>query len=325
MLDIDSSSYEIKVSGTDIYFDSRCSVPLSFVSSANTGRVPPSGKIIATEQTVRLLGNKIRNSTVICPPYRKPFSLGSHSIELIPSGQMLGGAQAVVEKNGKRIIYAGSFKLRHPGTAEHTELRRCDTLIINCAYGSENFSFPESDAVMESVYEFVRKCFFTGKVPVILANPVGKVQDLIIFLEKKNIQMGLHPAVAKILRIYRELGVSMPRVGGIGKKNFENRVLMAPLSYKDSPALKKLENRKIAVITGRAMVSGRTARLSHGADIAFPLSNHHGYDEVSEYLDISKPKSVILRGNVSADFTEKLDKDGWNVTALRSPKQLTLF
>ncbi len=324
MLDIDSS-YEIKISGTDIYFDSQCAVPLSFVSSANISRVPPSGKIIATEETVKLLGNKIKNSTVICPPYRKPFNLGSLSVELIPSGQVLGGAQAVVEKNGKRIIYAGSFKLRHLSTAEHIELRRCDTLIMNCAYGAGDFAFPNSEVIMESVYEFVGNCFFAGKVPIILANPVGKIQDLIIFLGNKNIQIGLHPAMAKILRIYKELGMNMPCVGGIRRKNFENRVMIAPLFYKNSPVLKKLKNKKIAVVTGRAMESGWIARSSHGADIAFPLSNHHGHDEVSEYLDISKPKSVILRGNPSADLTKKLKEKGWNVTALKRPRQLALF
>ena len=100
MLEINSSS-EIKLSGTDIYFDSKRAVPLSFVSSANVGRLPRSEKIIATPQTVKLLGKKIKGSAVLSSPYGKPFTLGSYSIELIPSGQMLGGAQLVVEKDGR--------------------------------------------------------------------------------------------------------------------------------------------------------------------------------------------------------------------------------
>ena len=55
---------------------------------------------------------------------------------------MLGGAQLVVEKDGRRVVYAGGFKLRHTATAGYTELRRCDTLIVDCAYGAPKFGFP---------------------------------------------------------------------------------------------------------------------------------------------------------------------------------------
>ena len=192
MLEINSSS-EIKLSGTDIYFDSKRAVPLSFVSSANIDRLPKSTKIIATPQTVKLLGGKIKGSAVLSSPYGKPFTLGSYSIELIPSGQMLGAAQVVVEKDGRRIVYAGSFKLRHTATAGYVELRRCDTLIVDCAYGAPKFVFPPPEAVMESIFEFVNRTLFEDNIPVILINPMGKAQDLIIFLGERDIELSLHP------------------------------------------------------------------------------------------------------------------------------------
>ena len=43
MLEISSSS-EINLSGTDIYFDSKRAVPLSFVSSANINKLPEAKK-----------------------------------------------------------------------------------------------------------------------------------------------------------------------------------------------------------------------------------------------------------------------------------------
>ena len=324
MLEINSSS-EIKLSGTDIYFDSKRAVPLSFVSSANVGRLPRSEKIIATPQTVKLLGKKIKGSAVLSSPYGKPFTLGSYSIELIPSGQMLGGAQLVVEKDGRRVVYAGGFKLRHTATAGYAELRRCDTLVVDCAYGAPKFVFPSPEAVMESIFEFVNRTLFEDKIPVILVNPMGKAQDLIIFLGERDIEMSLHPAMAKTLRLYEELGVRIPLYGGIKRKHFKNKVLIAPLSYRDSAVVENLKRKKVAVISGRSMENGAFMRSALRAEVAFPLSNHWGYDEISEYLEVSKPESVIIRGNFSDSLTDGLKKDGWNVTALKKPRQLALF
>ncbi len=324
MLEISSGS-EIKLSGTDIYFDSKRAVPLSFVSSANFSRLPRSEKIIATPETIKLLGKKINGSAVLSSPLRKPFTLGSYSIELIPSGQMLGAAQIVVEKNGKKTVYAGGFKLKNTRTAGYPELRRCDTLVVNCAYGTPKFIFPPPEVVMESVFEFVNTTLFEDSVPVILTNPVGKAQDLIIFLGQRDIEMSLHPAMARTLRLYEELGVKIPPYGGIKRKHFKNKVLIAPPSYRNSTVLRNLKRKKVAVVSGRSMESSGHMRSALRADVAFPLSNHFGYDEISEYLEVSRPENVIIRGNFDSSFTEELEKRGWNVTALRKLRQLGLF
>lgn len=324
MLEISSSS-EIKLSGTDIYFDSKRAVPLSFVSSANFKSLPGSEKIIATPETIKLLGKKIKGSAVLSSPYGRPFTLGSYSIELIPSGQMLGAAQAVVEKDGKRIVYAGGFKLKNTATAGYAELRRCHTLIVDCAYGAPKFIFPPPETVMESIFEFINRTLFEDNIPVILTDPVGKAQDLIIFLGQREIEMSLHPAMVKTLRLYEELGVKIPHYGGIKRKHFKNNVLIAPFSYRNSAVLENLKRKKVAVVSGRSMENGAFIRSSLRAEVAFPLSNHWGYDEISEYLDVSRPERVIIRGNFSDSLTGGLKKDGWNVTALKKPRQLALF
>ena len=324
MLEISSSS-EIKLSGTDIYFDSKRAVPLSFISSANIDKLPKSEKIIATPETIKLLGKKIKGSAVLSSPYGKPFTLGSYSIELIPSGQMLGAAQVVVEKDGKRIIYAGGFKLKNTATAGYAELRRCDTLIVDCAYGAPKFVFPPPEAIMESIFEFINSTLFEDSIPIILINPMGKAQDLIIFLGVREVRMSLHPAMVKPLRLYEELGVSIPPYGGIKRKHFNNNVLIAPLYYRNSPVVERLKKKRVAVVSGRSMENGAFMRSALRAEVAFPLSNHWGYDEISEYLNVSRPENVIIRGNFSDSLTNGLKKDGWNVTALKKPRQLALF
>ena len=73
------------------------------------------------------------------------------------------------------------------------------------------------------------------------------------------------------------------------------------------------------------MENGTFVRSALRAEVAFPLSNHFGYDEISEYLGVSRPGNVIIRGNFGDSFTEGLKKDGWNITAFKKPRQLALF
>ena len=73
------------------------------------------------------------------------------------------------------------------------------------------------------------------------------------------------------------------------------------------------------------MENGTFIRSALRAEVAFPLSNHFGYDEISEYLGVSRPGNVIIRGNFGDSFTEGLEKDGWNITAFKKPRQLELF
>ena len=230
-----------------------------------------------------------------------------------------------MKKTGRRIVYAGGFKLKNTATAGYAELRRCDTLVVDCAYGAPKFIFPPPEIVMESIFEFVNRTLFEDKVPVILVNPLGKAQDLIIFLGERDVELSLHPAMIKTLRLYEELGVRIPPYGGIKRKHFKNNVLIAPLSYRDSAVVENLKRKKVAVISGRSMENGAFVRSALRAEVAFPLSNHFGYDEISEYLGVSRPENVIVRGNFSDSFTEGLEKDGWSVTAFKKPRQLALF
>lgn len=324
MLEIDPSS-EIRLSGTNIYFDSKRAVPLSFVTSGNVVKLPRSEKIVATPETIKLLGNKTKGMTVLSSPYGKTFTLGLYSIELIPSGRMLGSAQVVVEKDGERLLYAGSFKLKASPTARHAELRGCDTLVVNCAYGTPKPVFPEPEAVMRSLLEFVNEVFFEGKTPVILVNSPGKAQDVAIFLAGRNVRLSLHPSVASTLRTYGELGVKIPRFGGLKRKYFGNEVLVAPFRYHDSEFIRKLERKKVAAVTDLFTKSGALVRTSFGAEAAFPLTDHPGHDEISDYLDISRPKNVILKGNYSERAAESLRAEGWNVKTVREATQLSLF
>jgi putative mRNA 3-end processing factor len=137
----------IHLKKTDLWFDSKRKVPLSFISNAGFNKFGPHKKIIATPQTIRLLGKKTRNSVVLACPFNRPFSLGRVQVELLPSGAMLGSSQISVDFDGKKVVYTGDLRLRSSETSE--PFKHVTYLSLNAPMAYLTFSSAEE--VMDSI------------------------------------------------------------------------------------------------------------------------------------------------------------------------------
>ena len=88
----------IRISDSSFWLDARRKVPLSFVSHAHADHVKPHNEIIATPATISLA--RLRNKKVNGIPlqFHKKYTKDEISIELFPSGHILGAAQILVVK-----------------------------------------------------------------------------------------------------------------------------------------------------------------------------------------------------------------------------------
>lgn len=138
----------IHIKDTDLWFDAKKPVKLSFISNANVSSFDSHERIISTPETIDLIGNKANGLNVLACPYNRPFSFGKLMIELLPSGYALGSSQIVVDSEGTRIVYTGDLKLRYSATSKYIEMRRCDKLIMKCRYALPKFLFPSDTEVL---------------------------------------------------------------------------------------------------------------------------------------------------------------------------------
>ena len=81
----------ILLKGTDLWFDAKKKVNLSFISNANIPSLPQHDRIIATPETLKLIEAKTPDSIALSCPYNRPFSLGNikdrtHTLGLFPRG-----------------------------------------------------------------------------------------------------------------------------------------------------------------------------------------------------------------------------------------------
>lgn len=314
----------IHINGTDLWFDSTKRALFSFLSNANVKEFVPHQKVIATPKTLRLSEKRIKNSVVLACPFNHTFSLGKVQVELIPAGYILGSSQIVIDLDGKRIIYAGDVKLRHSETAEPAQVKRCDVVIMKCAYGLPKYVFPPSQHVMESLIDFIDGSLSCGIVPILLVNVLGKAQDIAKVLGDMGYNLSLHMSIHKAIKIYEEFGISFSNYESFRPKKIEGKVLLLPPYLRGSELIEKIEKKRIGVVMGWA-VDKEFARSAYRADEAFPISNHADYDELLQFVEIARPKELYLIHGFSTEFARTLQKRGFNAKPLEKPSQLKLL
>lgn len=314
----------IHLKKTDLWFDSKRKVPLSFISNAGFNKFGSHQKIIATPETIRLLGKKTRNSVVLPCPFHRPFSLGNVQVELLPSGSMLGSSQISVDFEGKKVVYTGDLRLRASETSEQVVPRHCDILVIKCTYGLPKYIFPPTDDVIESIRAFVDDSFSSGHAPVLLVNRLGNAQDLVKVLGREGYNLSVHKSIFDAIKIYEEFGIDFLNYESFDPMRIENKVLLLPLAARDSDELESIEDKRIGVAIGWAL--DRVSVISaFGADEAFPLSNHAGFDELIKFVEIVKPTEVYVVNGFGVEFSMSLKRRGFNAKPLEKPSQLKLL
>lgn len=314
----------IHLKGTDIWLDSKKKARFSFVSSADFSHLAPHEKIIATPQTLRLLGKDVKDSIALPCPFNHRFTLGNFQVELIPAGYILGSSQIVVEMQGQRIIYTGDFKLRRSETAESAEVRRADILIMKCAYGLPKYVFPQPESVIASLIAFIDESLASGITPILLVDALGKAEDIVKVLGDREYKLSLHRSIYNVIKVYEEFGIRFSNYESFHPKQLEGKVLLIPPHLRGAEMIERMERKRIGVVTGWALDKAFVKSVFR-ADEGFPLSNHADYNELLQLVEVTKPKIVYLIHGFSAEFAMTLQKRGFNAKPLETPSQLKLL
>lgn len=315
----------IQLRGTDLWFDAKKKVNLSFISNANIQRLPNHDRIIATPETLKLIEFKANDSIALSCPYNRPFALGKTVIELIPSGYSLGASQIVVEINNKRIVYTGDLKIGDSPISRFIEIRRCDVLIMKCRYGNPEFTFPPREDVCRQLFEFAKESLYFNYTPVIYIDIFGKSMDLIQYLGNKNLKLAVHKSIYRYLKLYQELGIEFKNAENLKTKNIRKKVVVLPLHAKTSRQIAQLNKKRTCVVTGLAKGNEKIVKSSFNVDLAYAMSNHAGYDELIQYIEIVKPKEIYLLDGECVEFAKNLKSRGYDAKPIENQIQLKLL
>jgi len=312
----------IRIVGTDLWLDSTKARPLGFISHAHGDHTGKHEQVITTPATWSLCRHRLGTKPKPIPlDFRTTHSLDGLTIELLPSGHILGAAQILIQ-NGQRIVYTGDFKLKPNRTADPAEVPLCDTLIMECTFGRPKYVFPCAEEVERRLIEFIEAAFEDRRVPILLAYAMGKSQEVLKFLGDRGYTVCLSRQTMDVVKLYEECGVVFKNHERFVNDNLYGKVLMIPPYLVRTRMVEKISNRRTAVLTGWAMDAETKNRF--GADEAIPMSDHADFEELNDYVERARP-SRIYTVHGGPEFARHLRRRGFRAEHLAPGGQLEFW
>lgn len=298
--------------------------PFAFVSHAHSDHIADHREIIATPGTARLMDARmpgVRKQHLL--PFGERREFDGFAATLLPAGHIFGSAQIFLESDAGSLLYTGDFKLRPSLSAEPTEWRHAETLIMETTYGLPKYCMPPTEEVVARMVAFCQEAIEEGAVPVLLGYSLGKSQEILCAILKAGLTPMLHGAVYRMTQLYRELRPDFPD-GYVryAQGQVEGKVLVCPPSAAKSLMVTRIKNRRTAVLTGWALDPGATFRYQ--CDAAFPLTDHADYPDLVRYVELVQPKLVLTLHGFASDFARDLRERGFEAWALSQENQLEL-
>ncbi|MEO5721620.1 MAG: ATP-dependent DNA ligase [Chthoniobacterales bacterium] len=307
----------------DLWLDPHDAKPLAFVSHAHSDHIAPHQELILSERTARLMQARMpgeRHEHIL--DFEQPTEVRGMNVTLLPAGHIFGSAQFFLEADAGTLLYTGDFKLRPGRSAEPTQWRQADTLIMETTFGLPRYRFPATEDVVAQILAFCREALEEKAVPVLLGYSLGKAQEILCSLAGAGLRPMLHGAVFRMTRIYEQFGQPCGDYERYDVKDLEGKVLICPPSANRSRMLEKIPNKRVAMISGWAI--DPNARFRYQTDAAFPLSDHADYTDLVRYVELVQPKRVLTLHGFAAEFARDLRERGIEAWALSQENQLEL-
>ncbi len=264
----------------DLWFDADGPRDRCVISHAHSDHIAEHRRIVSTPETARIFRHRCGETEVETLSYGERRDYGRYALTMFPAGHCLGSAQVLVEADGERLVYTGDFKLRPNVAAEEAVIVACDTLVMESTFGDPLYRFPPDVATQARLYAAVDRALSDGRVPVVLAYPLGKSQEALELLLRRNYRVMLHGSIWNVTEIYRELGVEFSgSYEKYARENLRGRVLMAPPGCRRTPMITNIERRHVIMLTGWALHKS-APYMYKNVDLVLPLSDHADFDEL---------------------------------------------
>ena len=277
----------------DLWLDSKKKREEGYISHAHADHTAAHKKPILTSATAVLLQKLLRRSEPHTLEFGEEYQTDRYTLTLYPSGHCLGSALALVvcKATGERVLYTGDFRVKPNPTSEPLATIQCDTLIMECTYGRENYVFPPQEEVLKDLLDSVSECLETGGVPVVLAYRMGKTQELLYHLLSAGHEVVLEEGAYEVTQSYEEAGYRFPgEYYDFGGFVDDGDVLIFPSGRRTKETLADIPNKLYLGMSGWAMDSQRAHWT--GTDESFPFSDHCDYPELIAYVEATGAREI---------------------------------
>lgn len=259
------------------------------------------GAVLATPETIAIMaaryGEDFTNTRQSCA-YGETTKINGVSVRLASAGHVLGSAQAVMEKDGVRIVAAGDYKRRRDPTCAPFEVVSCDVFITEATFALPVFKHPDTAQEIRKLLASVEQ--FPERIHVIGAYALGKAQRVIMHLREEGYDQPIyiHGAMQKLCDLYREFGVDLGELALAtvdrkgAKQDFAGKIVIAPPSAIQDKWARRFADPLPVFASGWMRIRQRARQ--RGVEMPLVLSDHADWDELTATITEINPKELWI-------------------------------
>ena len=260
------------------------------------------GQLIGTPTTIALIAG--RDSGHLAVPVRRPFTLGTLRLELIPSGRTYGAAALHVDTGMRTVLYAGA--IRTSGTSDAAEVRAADAIVVAAPIGEPQHRVPKLDDVVDQLSTWVRKQLAASKVPVLVVDTALDGVEV----ASKLVAGGIAVTATKSVRDAAGVISGAPALAAPGKT--PSVIIRAEVD----------RVRVAAATAANALVSVRAVEPEAGWHATFTWPFAANRDQLLAWIEQTRAKHVFVTGACAETIVAALGAKGH---VLGPPQQMALF
>jgi hypothetical protein len=325
----------VRIPGTEITCDAR-GFPSDLVFLSHAGALAPAGpaalaggragrrQVVTTETTLRLLdeAGACLRARALPAAFGRPFTLGPHRLEVVPSGFLPGAAALLCETDTARALYLGAF-CPEPllEGIEPALFRNADAVCINAAAAHPGWVFPPRRQELERVRTFVEESLRAGARVVLFGSAFEALPAVVAELGRAGIAARAHQRIAAVCRRLRRVCPSLPPVARFSGKLDPNEVLLWPPEARKSASLAALGEFRGALVAAAAADPAMPATLGIGR--GFALSNLPSFPELLAAVEAAGAREAALVRGPAEAVAAALRARGRDAYVLGPPRQMT--
>ena len=307
----------IHLDGSILWFDARLTQDLSFLSSPHLVDAALPSQILTSQESALILEALYRKPDGLVGRFNHPIRIGQLSLELIPSGVGLAGANLLIETGKQKVLYAPLLQLERIAIARHLQLRKADILVLGAKVPYQDSGATHSEHL--KAIELVLTNALDDHRPVTLfSGSTPTTQDLITLCNSQDISPFCSQSLEKVNAVYRNYGVQL--TVSTKKPDFSAGVQLLPV--RKAKRYEKKQESEITIFVADDVVAHERAKASYPwIDQHLVLPAYSSGAAFKEVCDQVNPSKLFFFGPYASEYAKQLSALKPEVSALY-PKHL---
>jgi putative mRNA 3-end processing factor len=253
--------------------------------------------------------------------YGSVRTIGSVRVSLHPAGHILGSPQIRVEGTNGVWVIGGDYKRAADPTCAPFVPIACDVFITETTFGLPVFCWDQTETIVDDMLAWWEANGRDGKTSVVFCYTLGKAQRLLAELAPRTDRtIYVHGAMTSMTDAYRAAGVTMAHTETLVERprgvSFAGELVLAPISARGTPWMRRLGTYSDAFVSGTMRVRG--VRRQRAVDRGFVLSDHADWPALLQTVRETGAARVLATHGYPEPFARYLSSQGIDSGVIRT-------